>query len=215
SLGGLVGSLDRITLVMGPRARELRAALIASGVPLDSAQLDLVLAVLLRDGVTHPSRGEIRKRTAEVEAYLPKPGKAEELPRGVDDEVLVPLRRVEDFLAALAPVRPKVELWEAFSLAVRAVPGIVGLYGALVDMRREKARVAQALRRYVSGLAIGSYSEDTMELAFAFILASPEGCLRARQWMESPERFMREAAIRVEGVIGRAQKYLHALRSVA
>ena len=28
---------------------------------------------------------------------------------------------------------------------------------------------------------------------FAFILASSEGCLRARQWMESPEQFKREA----------------------
>jgi hypothetical protein len=224
SLGGLVASLDRVNLLMSRRARELRERLVASGIPLDPVQLELVLAVLLRDGLAYPSRGEIRKRTAEIEAYRPaaEPAASEGLPGGVDEDVLEALRQIEAFIAVLAPVRPKVELWEAFSLAVsgrtparRAAPGVVGLYGALVDMRQEKTRVAEALRRYVAGLPIGSYSDDTMELAFAFILASPEGCLRARQWIESPERFIREAAIRVEGVIGRAQTYLYALRAVA
>jgi hypothetical protein len=53
-----------------------------------------------------------------------------------------------------------------------------------------------------------------MELAFGFLLASPEGRGRAEQWLEDPQRFLREAAIRVEGVIGKAQKY-QALLQVA
>jgi hypothetical protein len=54
-----------------------------------------------------------------------------------------------------------------------------------------------------------------MELAFAFIRASPEGCCRARQWDGVPEQFKPEAAIRVEGVIGRVQEYLQVLRATA
>jgi len=140
------------------------------------------------------------------------------LPRGVDSELLDDLRRVEAFFAALAPVLPKVEFWEAFSLAVsdrRGAKQVNGLYGALIEMRLTKAFLARALRRYVAGLMIGTYSSETMELAFAFILASPEGCRRIRQWMEFPGKYKREAAIRVEGVIGRAQKYLHALSAPA
>jgi hypothetical protein len=50
-----------------------------------------------------------------------------------------------------------------------------------------------------------------MDLAFGFLLASSEGRSRAEQWLEDPQRFLREAAIRVEGVIGKAQKYQAAL----
>jgi hypothetical protein len=234
-LGGLVAdSLDRIKLAMSRHARELRAALVASGVPLGPDRLELVLAVLIRDEAYTPLKGEILRRAAEVDLYLTAPArgasaKAEELPRGVDRELLENLRRAEIFLGALAPVRPKVELWEAFSLAVRdrhaAKPASermrtpdaegVRLYPALVKVRLEKALSAHALRQYVAGLEIGKYSSDTMELSFAFILASPEGCRRVRQWLESPGEFKREAAIRVEGVIGLAQKYLHALRATA
>jgi len=223
-LGGLVSdSLNQIRLTMSHRARELRALLAASGVPLDPLRLELVLALLLRDGASTPVQGEIRLKAGEVELWLSAPepeesNKGEELPQGVDRELLKHLLQVRAFFGALAPVRPKVDLWEAFSLAVSRRPpafDVAGLYGALVEVRLRKSLLAHALRRYVAGLAIGNYSYDTMELAFALILASPEGSCRARQWMESAERFQREAAIRVEGVIGRAQKYLRALRATA
>ena len=123
-------------------------------------------------------------------------------------------------------------MWEAFSLAVRdrrsarqaverlRAPDdlnaeVIRLYEGLVEVRSKGATRAKELRRYVAGLPIGKYAQDTMELAFAFILASAEGCRRAEQWMEAPDQFRREAAIRVEGVIGRAQKYLHSLRATA
>jgi hypothetical protein len=234
-LGGLVAdSLDRIRIAMSRRARDLRALLGASGVPLNPVRLELVLAVLLRDGASTPLKGEIRLKAAEVELYLTAPARGASdqpkvLPRGVDAELLEDLRRVEAFFGSLASVRPKMELWEAFSLVMRDREGakqanermrapdaeVVRLCKALVEVRLEKAQLARALKRYVAGLPIGTFSSDTMELTFAFILASPEGCRRARQWMESPEQFKREAAIRVEGVIGRAQKYLHALRATA
>jgi hypothetical protein len=234
-LGGLVAdSLDRIRLVMSRRARALRVVLATSGVPLDPVLLELVLAFLLRDGASTPLQGEIRIMAAEVQLYLAAlardaTGGAQVLPQGVDAELLKNLRQLGGIYIALASVRPKVELWEAFSLSVRdplaaeqangrmRAPGaeVAGLYGTLVELRLKKTHLAHALRHYVAGLPIGSYSSETMELAFAFILASPEGCRRARQWLESPGQFKREAAIRVEGVIGRAQKYLHALRATA
>jgi hypothetical protein len=46
-------------------------------------------------------------------------------------------------------------------------------------------------------------------------MASPEGREHARAWIEDPRRLRREAALRLEGVIGRAQKYQAALRNCA
>jgi hypothetical protein len=224
SPGGLVAdSLDRINLAMSRSARDLRSLLAASGVLPDPIRLELVLALLLRDGASTPLPGEIRLRAAEIELYLRAPppspsNKVEEVPEGVDRELLRDLRHLRAYFGPLAGVRPRLELWEAFSLAVSKTADALdvdGLYGALVEVRLRKAQIARGLRRYVSELPIGHYAYDTMELAFAFILTSPEGCCRARQWMESPEQFKREAAIRVEGVIGRAQKYLQALRATA
>jgi hypothetical protein len=156
------------------------------------------------------------------------------LPEGVDAELLADLRNVEAFLRALGPSGGRIEFWELFSVAVRdrrwveraterlraRVPDdleadLIRFFEFLLDLRQKQSRRAQALRKYLSTLPIGGYSADTMELAIAFIVASPEGARRLDQWLEDPERHRREAAIRVEGVIGRAQKYLHALRASA
>jgi len=233
-LGGLIDdSLDRINLTLSRRVRELRAVVVASDVPLDPAYFEFVLGLLLRDGASTPLPGEIRLKAAEVDLYLNAStggvvDTVQELPQGVDAHLLQDLRRAQTYVHSLASVRPKLELWEAFSLAVRGQcdlkqtsPGVRApaeldvLSRALVELRLKTALLASALRQYVACLPIGHYSADTMELAFSFILASPEGCRRARQWMESPERFKREAAIRVEGVISRAQNYLTALRATA
>ncbi len=238
SLGGLLAdSVDRIGRIMGRRAKELREVLSALPVALDPVHFELVLAVLLRDGAANPSENELRRRATEVAAYLSAPEReaaagAAALPQGVDADLLEDLRHVEAFLGALAPVRPKVEVWEAFSLAVRdrraakqaiermRAPDdlnaeVILLYEGLIEVRAQKGPRALTLRRYVATLPIGSYAKETMELAVAFILASDEGCRRLEQWLEAPEQFKREAAIRVEGVIGRAQKYMHAMRASA
>ena len=83
----------------------------------------------------------------------------------------------------------------------------------ILDVRTRHSRLATKLRNYLNYLPIGKYNRELMDLAFGFLLASGEGRSRAEQWLEDPQRFIREAAIRVEGVIGKAQKYQAALRA--
>jgi hypothetical protein len=235
SLGGLLAdSVERIRRTMGRRALEMRDSISTCGVPLDPIHLELVLALLLRDGAGAVTEKAVWTKSRELQSYLAAPSEptalsGQPLPPGVDAELLEDLRHVEVFMGALAPARPKAEVWEAFSLAVRdrrsakqAVERmrspddlnseVIRLFEGLLEVRALRGEKAELLRRFIAGLPIGSYQKETMELAIAFILASEEGCRRLDQWMESPEHFRREAAIRVEGVIGRAQKYLHALR---
>jgi hypothetical protein len=54
-----------------------------------------------------------------------------------------------------------------------------------------------------------------MEMAMAFTMAHPEAKTRIVQWLEMPDHWKREAAIRFEGVIGKAQKYQQVLRAIA
>jgi hypothetical protein len=89
---------------------------------------------------------------------------------------------------------------------------LVRVLERILEVRTRHSRLAIKLRNYLNHLPIGKYNRELMELAFGFLLASPEGRGRAEQWLEDPQRFLREAAIRVEGVIGKAQKYQAALR---
>ena len=88
------------------------------------------------------------------------------------------------------------------------------LLESLLGVRGRHGELARRLREYSSGLPIGRYADDVMELALGFVVGSPEGRKRARQWFENPDSFRREAAIRFEGVIGRAMNYLTAFRSL-
>ena len=98
--------------------------------------------------------------------------------------------------------------------AKRADDGsLIRVLERILDVRARLSRLATKLRNYLNYLPIGKYNRELMDLAFGFLLASPEGRSRAEQWLEDPPRFIREAAIRVEGVIGKAQKYQAALRA--
>ena len=84
-----------------------------------------------------------------------------------------------------------------------------------LELRFRWTPLVRALSRFVRSLPTGRYSGETLDLAIGFILASPEGREHARAWIEDPRRLRREAALRLEGVIGRAQKYQVALRDAA
>jgi hypothetical protein len=178
-----------------------------------SAQVDRCRLAMLQRPAT-----EIRKAPAAP------------LPEDINAELVEDLRYAERLRLAFGPASPGIELWEAMSLALadRAAAGqaadllrarrtddgsLVRVLERILDVRTRHSRLAIKLRNYMNHLPIGKYNRELMELAFGFLLASSEGRSRAEQWLEDPQRFLREAAIRVEGVIGKAQKYQAALRA--
>lgn len=159
-----------------------------------------------------------------------------ELPPGVDRELFGDLLETRRFLRALDGHASRVEPWEVLCLAVENRAGVsdaasrlkseeaqsaapdhnadlVRLLERLLELRFRWTPLVHGLARLVRHLPIGRYGRETIDLALAFTLASSEGRERARQWLSDPVHFRREAAIRIEGVIGRAQKYLSALRA--
>ena len=160
------------------------------------------------------------------------------VPAGVDAELFRDLLATRAFLEIFAGRTQRVELWEVMCLAIEdrqavrqaaerlAAPdaqavaadfnaGTVRVLEKLLDLRFRWTPLVRSLSRFVRTLPTGRYGGETLELAIGFILASPEGREHARAWIEDPERLRREAALRLEGVIGRAQKYQSALRSLA
>lgn len=235
SLGGLIiDSIEQMRKGLGPRARQYREVLRSSNVAGDSVRLDL-LAGLLAQHHALPTAGEIMALSAQVDrcrlALLQRPATeirrnpaAAALPDDVNADLVEDLRYAEKLRHSFGPASPGIELWEAMSLALadRAAAGqaaerlrakgeddgsLVRILERILDVRTRHSRLATKLRNYLNHLPIGRYNRELMDLAFGFLLASPEGRSRAEQWLEDPQRFLREAAIRVEGVIGKAQKY--------
>jgi len=239
SLGGLIiDSIDQIRKKLGPRARNYRDVLRTSNVAGDSVRLDL-LAGLLAEHPALPTAGEIMALSSQVDrcrlAMLQRPAteirKAAPapLPDDVNADLIEDLRFAERLRHSFGPASPGIEQWEAMTLAIedRAAAGraadllrarraddgsLIRVLERILDVRTRHSRLAIKLRNYLNHLPIGRYNRELMELAFGFLLASSEGRSRAEQWLEDPQRFLREAAIRVEGVIGKAQKYQAALR---
>ena len=69
-------------------------------------------------------------------------------------------------------------------------------------VRGRYGELARRLSEYASELPIGRYGEDVMEMTLGFVVGSPEGRKRARQWLEDPDSYRREAAIRGPFVLG-------------
>ena len=239
SLGGLIiDSIDQARKKLGPRVRNYRDVLRSSNVAGDSVRLDL-LAGLLAQHPALPTAGEIMALSAQVDrcrlALLKRPATEVRkpapapLPPDVNGELVEDLRYAEKLRRSFGPASPGIELWEAMTLALqdRAAAGqaadllharrtddgtLIRTLERILDVRTRHSRLATKLRNYLNFLPIGKYNRELMDLAFGFLLASDEGRSRAEQWLEDPQRFLREAAIRVEGVIGKAQKYQAALR---
>lgn len=241
SLGGLIiDSIDQLRKNLGPRVRKFRDVLRSSNVAGDSVRLDL-LAGLLAQHPTLPTADEIMALSSQVDrcrrallqrpaTEIRKPAGPPTLPPDVNVDLVEDLRFATRLRYAFGPASPGIELWEAMSLAFedRGAAGqaadwlharrlddgnLVRILERILDTRTRHSRLATKLRNYLNHLPIGRYNRDLMELAFGFLVASPEGRSRAEQWLEDPQRFLREAAIRVEGVIGKAQKYQAALQA--
>lgn len=241
SLGGLIiDSIDQLRKSLAPRVRKYREILRTSNVAGDSVRLDL-LAGLLAQHTSLPTAEEIMALAAQVDrcrqALLRRPSTEirkvaapTPLPPDVNADLVEDLRSAEKLRHSFGPASPGIELWEAMALAFEDRPAaahaadllknrrpddgnLVRILERILEMRTRHSRLAIKLRNYLNHLPIGRYNRDLMELAFGFLLASPEGRSRGEQWLEDPQRFLREAAIRVEGVIGKAQKYQAALRA--
>jgi hypothetical protein len=241
SLGGLIiDSIEQLRKSLGQRVRNYRDVLRSSNVAGDSVRLDL-LAGLLAQHPSLPTAGEIMALSAQVDrcrlallrrpaTEIRKPAGPAELPPDVNADLVEDLRFAERLRHSFGPASPGIELWEAMTLALedRAAAGLaaeqlrarreddgslIRILERILDVRTRHSRIATKLRNYMNHLPIGKYNRELMDLAFGFLLASPEGRSRAEQWLEDPQRFLREAAIRVEGVIGKAQKYQAALRA--
>ena len=235
SLGGLIiDSIEQSRKALTPRVRNYRDVLRSSNVAGDSVRLDL-LAGLLAQHPTLPTADEIMALAAQVDrcrtsllqrpaTEIRKAAAVPALPPDVNVDLAEDLRYAQKLRLSFGPASPGIELWEAMTLALedraaaqmaaeklkalRADDGsLIRILERILDVRTRHSRLAIKLRNYLNHLPIGKYNRELMELAFGFLLASPEGRGRAEQWLEDPQRFLREAAIRVEGVIGKAQRY--------
>lgn len=155
-------------------------------------------------------------------------------PDRVDADVLEDLREAERLREFADAAQPPLESWEVLSLALSDRSGVkraadrlqsnmvgepasdlnddlIRFFERLLEIRTAHGDLARGLREYVRSLPLGSFSPSTLDLALGFVMASPEGRNRARAWLDLPDRYRREAAIRLEGVIGKAQHYQRAL----
>jgi len=235
SLGGLIiDSIEQSRKALTPRVRNYRDVLRSSNVAGDSVRLDL-LAGLLAQHPTLPTADEIMMLAAQVDrcrtsllqrpaTEIRKAAAVPALPPDVNLDLAEDLRYAQKLRLSFGPASPGIELWEAMTLALedRAAAqmaadklktlreddgSLIRILERILDVRTRHSRLAIKLRNYLNHLPIGKYNRELMELAFGFLLASPEGRQRAEQWLEDPQHFLREAAIRVEGVIGKAQRY--------
>ena len=196
----------------------------------------IALAVVLPDRLDAARRWLDGQAPAEEVAALAALADRCRVPDGVDPELFQDLRAARRFLATADRAVSRIEPWEALCLALEnreavsgaaarlSDPGMqavaddlnaltVRLLERLLEIRFRYTPLVRDLGTYVRRLPIGRYGATTLDLALGFMVASDEGRERARQWLSSPDRFRREAAIRLEGVIGRAQKYESALRA--
>lgn len=231
-LGGLLADgIVRIRETLGRWSREVEEFVAEADPPLDPGCREIVVALLVCEPPVEISSDVLRDRERDARGLL-QALNAPSLPDGVNPDLLEDLRHVRGLLAAAGRTSARVEVWEVFRLALedretldRAADrlrkvdpedalnvDLIRFCSRLRELRATDGERVRWLRGYVDQLPIGKYGADTMELTFGLILASPEGSLRVDQWMEDPAHHRREAAIRVEGVIGRAQKYIQALR---
>jgi hypothetical protein len=234
-------AVQRIRLAMYRRAQVLREMTENSGLGLDPRKRDLLVALLLNAGAS-PLLSEVelrgwaeRAERARIEMKRRQRGGSPAAPAGLDADLLEDLRAADRFIAYQDRKLQKIELWEVFLLSMsdREAAGraterlrrgaepddlnadLIRFLERILEVRSREGALARRLREYVATLPIGRYNADLMEMAMAFTMAHGEAKSRVQQWLEMPEHWKREAAIRYEGVIGKAQKYQQALRAAA
>ena len=237
TIGGIVAdSIDRLQRTLSTRVAALRRDLRALTVPMDDVRTDIVVGFLLEQGTVNVTEAEVLEISARVDRCRMEllkrrqPSSASVIPDDINRDLLEDLRQADRLRRSFGPAAPGLEAWESVVLSLQnrasaetasarlreagADDGtLIRILERALDLRARSSRLALKLRNYEARLPIGQYGRETMDLALGFMMASDEGRSRATQWLEDPERFRREAAIRIEGVIGKAQKYQAALRA--
>lgn len=234
----LFEAVGRLRKTHGRFAHALRGLLAARRPSEDPVRLEamIALAVLEPERRTAVEPWLETAPTDDALAALAEAAERARMPEGVDPELYQDLRAARRLLSSVQGFASRVETWEALCLALEDREGVTGaaarlaspgaqavaddhnartvrLLERLLEIRFRYTPLVRELGRYVRRLPMGRYGAATIDLALGFMVASDEGRERARQWLGSPNRFRREAAIRLEGVIGRAQKYESALRA--
>jgi hypothetical protein len=148
-----------------------------------------------------------------------------ELPAGVDADVLQDIRRIERLKEQFAAAGLGAQMWEIFCLVTmdrketraameRGAP-ITELHGRLATWRERYGALLDGLRALIPRMPIGSFGAETMEMALGFIAVSEAGRYHVKKWLEDPDRNLKRAADRIEGVVGKWMKYQTALRMLA
>jgi hypothetical protein len=240
--GILVEALQRIRLSLYRRVQVLKERVGNSGIALDPRRRETLVAILVAGGAS-PLMAEWElgawvERTDKLLIELQRrmaAGPPSAVPAGLDADVLEDLRAADRFMAYQDAKTQKIEFWEVFRLAVedrlaagraadrmrRGAPAddlnadLITFLERILKVKGQDGVRVRSLREYVAKLPIGRYNKDLMELAIAFTMAHPEARTRVGQWLEMPDHWKREAAIRFEGVIGKAQKYQQVLRAVS
>jgi hypothetical protein len=233
----LVESVERLRRTHGRQARAVRALLDTLPQALDPGRLEITLALAFAtpsrraglDGWIATPGPVIDELTALADASG-ELARTLRTPEGIDPELFEDLREAAAFVGR---VTETLELWQVLPLAVddreslrRAAEALgsgrpldrdeapLRVLEAILDFQDCWGSLADGLRQYARTLPMGSYGPGTIDLAVGFILASPEARRRAEAWLEDPDRSRRDAALTLEGVIGKAQNYERALRTL-
>ena len=158
-----------------------------------------------------------------------------DLPKGVDIDVLDDVRRVRQCRQLFATTHQQIDVWEVFCLVMidrdstkiaveellkiqangagpEFMDGAMSLFEELLSIRAKYGKLAKMVREYIATIPIGSFGQETMDMALGFILASSRGRDRVKQWIEEPDAYRAEASGKLEDIISRTMNYETALR---
>ncbi len=236
----LLEATDRLRRTHARQAQALRGILATLPAPLDAEQVEVTLALAFSTArrraaldrwiaTPGPIIDELTALADQARALLAAL-RAPAVPEGVDPELFADLREADRLRRHLPSTSG---LWQVLPLAIddrQAVRRATKALGAppddlneelirfleeLLDFQECYGGLARSFRDYAGTLPMGSYGDSTVDLAIGLVLSSPEGRRRVESWLEDPDRCRREAALSLEGVIGKAQRYERALRAAA
>ena len=145
------------------------------------------------------------------------------------------VRRVKQCRTIFANTHQQIDVWEVFCLVMidrdstkiaveellkiqsngagpEFMEGAMSLFEELLSIRARYGKLAKKVREYIATLPVGTFGDETMDMALGFVMASSRGRDRVRQWIEQPDAYRAEAGGKLEDIISRTMNYETALR---